>query len=549
MRRIVTVRGASTTERLSGWLRNASIFGHRVADIESALRRRSVPSHWTNLFGVVSAACVVTILVTGVVLMFFYTPSSSTTTYSGEYAPLHGVDVSLAFDSTMRISFGLPGGLLIRQAHHWAALLLPASIIMQLLAAFFTGRFRRPRRGQWLLLFLIFVVSLVGGWSGYALPDDLLSGTGIRITEGIALGIPFVGTSLSSLLFGGQFPGQIIEHLYPLHVAVVPALLILLLIVRTIAAWQQPPPQFPGLGRSNDNVVGVPLVPVAAARIGGLFSMVTAVLVLVSATVTVSPIWLYGPASPGDASAGSQPDWYTGFLDGALRLVPSGWEVVWLDRTWTLAILVPLGVVTAFLLAIAVYPFVEEWITGDHFEQHLLDRPRDAATRTAIGVAGIVFYGVLWTAAGADVISTHFHVAFEHVITALQVLVVFGPAVGFTIARRVCLALQRKDRDVLEHGIETGRIIRIPGGEYIDVHRPLTEDERAVFPTPANYRPAALKPNERGVVPVAQRFRVRLSRFFFVGSVQHQQYGAGPTPRREEVRPRVGRHGHGLRLD
>ncbi|WP_157008232.1 cytochrome b [Agromyces laixinhei] len=510
----------SVTDRLAGRAANTTIFGRRIGDVTAELRRRRVPSHWTNLFGVVTLACIVVITVTGVLLMFWYTPSSELTTYSGGYAPLHGAEVSKAFASTMHISFEVPGGLLIRQAHHWAGLLLPASIIMQLLTTFFTGAFRRPRRAMWVLLFLIFVVALAGGWSGYALPDDMLSGTGLRITEGIARGIPLVGTWLSFLLFGGEFPGQIIEYLYPLHVAVVPALLIALVAARALAAWHHRPPQFPGIGRTEQHIVGVPMLPNAAARAGGLMFIVTGLILLISALVTVNPIQLYGPASPTDAGAGSQPDWYTGFLDGALRLVPVGWEFVWLDRTWTLALLVPLAVVTAYMLLIVVYPFVEEWITGDHRDHHLLDRPRNAPTRTAIGVAAIVFYGTLWIAASADLISTHFSVTFEGVITVLQATLVLGPAAAFFIAKRVCLALQRKDHELLVHGFETGRIVRMPGGEYVEMHKPVSEHERWRIGSVDVPRPLELRPDERGRLTVARRVQVLLSRFFFEDRIE-----------------------------
>ena len=510
----------SITDLLAGRATNTTVFGRRVADVIAELRRRTVPNHWTNLFGVVTLACIIVLSVTGVLLMFWYTPSSDLTTYTGGYVPLHGAEVSKAFASTMHITFDVPGGLLIRQAHHWAGLLLPASIIMQILTTFFTGAFRRPRRGSWVLLCLIFIVALAGGWSGYALPDDMLSGTGLRITEGIALGVPIIGTWLSFLLFGGEFPGQIIENLYPLHVAIVPALLIALVAVRGFAAWRHGPPQFPGRGRTEQNIVGVPVLPTAAARAGGLMLIVTGLLLLISAVVTVNPIWLYGPASPADAGAGSQPDWYTGFLDGALRLVPAGWEFVWLDRTWTLAILVPLGVVTVFLLLVLVYPFVEEWISGDHRDRHLLDRPRNAPTRTGIGVAAIVFYGTLWIAASADLISTHFSVTFEGVITVLQVTLVLGPAIGFFIAKRVCLALQRKDHEVLVHGFETGRIVRLPGGEYIEVHQPVSEAERWRIGVVDAPRALVLRPDERGRLHLLQRVRVRLSRFFFEDRIE-----------------------------
>jgi ubiquinol-cytochrome c reductase cytochrome b subunit len=415
----------------------------------------------------------------------------------------------------MRISFEVPGGLLVRQLHHWSALLLPAAVLLQLVVTFFTGAFRRPRRGMWLLLFGIYVVSLAGGWSGYALPDDMLSGTGLRITEGIILSIPVVGTWLAQLFFAGSFPGAVIENLYPLHVVIVPAVLLVLLVLRGLASWHHKPPQFPGTTRTDDNVVGVPLVPVAASRAFGLFFLVSAMLVLVSATVTVNPIWLYGPASPGDASAGSQPDWYTGFLDGALRLVPPGWEVEIFDRTLTLAMLVPLAVVTVYLLAVAAYPFVEEWFTGDRREHHLLDRPRNTAVRTSIGIAAMTFYAVLWVAGSADLIATHFSVALEQVIALLQVLLVVGPVLGFALTHRICLGLQQKESEVALHGFETGRIVRLPGGEYVEIHGQLDRFAQQKLARPDSYRPLALIANDRGRVPLTQRLRVAVSRFFF----------------------------------
>jgi ubiquinol-cytochrome c reductase cytochrome b subunit len=184
---------------------------------------------------VVPLTCIVVIFATGLVLMFFYTASSTPVIYDGAYLPLRGVEMSKALESTLQISFSVRGGLLLRQLHHWAALLLPASLVLQLLATFFTGGFRRPRRASWVLLVLILLAALVGGWSGYALPDDMLSGTGLRIVEGVALGIPIIGSWLAAVLFGGTFPSQIIEHLYPIHVLIAPAALSGLVVLRLFA--------------------------------------------------------------------------------------------------------------------------------------------------------------------------------------------------------------------------------------------------------------------------------------------------------------------------
>jgi quinol-cytochrome oxidoreductase complex cytochrome b subunit len=529
----------SVSDRVAAYL-GATRCGRRASRLSAELRRRTVPNHWTNLFGVVTAACVVVLFGTGVVLMFFYTPSNEVVTYTGSYGPLHGAEVSKAFDSTMRVTFDVPGGLLVRQAHHWAALLLPAALILQMLSIFFTGGFRRPRRGGWVLLFFVFVSALAGGWSGYALPDDMLSGTGLRIVEGIILGIPFIGTDVSRLLFGGEFPGSVLANLYPVHLAVSVALVVLLL-VRGGLWYAKGSPQFAGEGRA------IPLVPNAARRGLGLGLVVSGILVLISATVTVSPIWLYGPSSPADASAGSQPDWYTGFLDGALRLVPPGWEFVWLDRTWTLALLIPLAAVTLSLTLVAVYPFLEEWIADDHRDHHLLDRPRDTPTRTGVGVAGLVFFGVLWLAGSADLVAVAFSLSIEGVIATLQVGVLVAPIIAFELARRVCLGLQRKDRELVLHGFETGRIVRLPGGEYVEVRQPISDVERQRLVSVAHQEPALLRPDARGRLTPARRLRARLSRFFFedriarpaVAQLDHQAQSGDVAPRTRQPMPHV----------
>lgn len=416
----------------------------RVGPLVEGLRHRACPNHWSFLFGVVALACLVLLVVTGLVLMLFYSPSSAVFRYQGSYPPLRGVAMSRAFESTLHISLDVRGGLLVRQAHHWAALVLPAALILQMLSTFFTGAFRRPRHWSWVLLFGVFTLTLVSGWSGYGLPDDALSGTGLRIVQGVTLGIPLVGTWLTWILFGGEFPGEIIAHLYGVHL-VAPAALVVLVALRSRFAYRHRPPQFPGPGRSEDDVVGLPLWPTAAARAAGLFFLTLGLLVLMAATLTISPVWRYGPSSPGNAYANSQPDWYTAFLDGALRLVPPGWEFAWLGRTWTLAVLVPLGIVGLFLALVAAWPFIEGWISGDRREHHLLDRPRDMPARTGIGAAGMTFYGTLWLAASADLVATQFRVSFNGVIWFLRVVLLLGPLLAYALTRRICLGLQASD--------------------------------------------------------------------------------------------------------
>lgn len=495
---------------------------------------------WTSLFGVVSATSLLVLAVTGILLSAHYVPSGDLVTYDGGYGPLVGAPVSEAFDSTMTISFEVTAGLLLRQTHHWAALLLPASLVVQLMSTFFTGGHRRPRQLGWLLLVALFVLVMVGGWSGYALPDDMLSGTGLRIVQGVALGIPVVGTWVTTLLFGGEFPGLIIERLYAIHVYAVPAAIAAVVALRTVLAWRHGPtvPARAAATRSP----GVPLWPVAALRALGMAGSTTGVLLLLGATSTISPVWSYGPADPGNAGAGSQPDWYMGLLDGALRLVPPGWEAEWLGYTWTFAVIVPVAVVGAWFVALAVYPFLEGWVTRDGRDHHVLERPRNVPVRTGLGVAGALVYGVVWGAASADVVAVTFGVSFEAVIVTLQVLLLGGPPLAFGLARGIAIGLQRKDRDVLLHGEETGRVRRTSDGGFEGVRAPVDASTRALLTT-VPVAAAPVRRDRHGRQPASQRVRGALGRWFAVGHVRpvspalpgSEEDGGAALPRPDDV--------------
>jgi ubiquinol-cytochrome c reductase cytochrome b subunit len=254
---------------------------------------------------------------------------------------------------------------------------------------------------------------------------------------------------------------------------------------------------------------------VFAAKAGGFFFLVFGVLMLIGSLFTINPIWNYGPYDPSPVSAGTQPDWYIGFADGALRLVPPGWEFVLFGYTWSWNILAPTIVLIVFIGLVAVYPFIEAWVTGDKREHHIADRPRNAPTRTGIGAAGVVFYAVLWAAASSDLIATHFKLTIEGVITTLQVLLIVGPIAAFLIAKRTCLALQRKDREIALHGYESGRIVRLPGGEYVEVHEQLDDYERWRLLDFEEYKPLTVRPDEKGRITVGTRVRAGLSRWFF----------------------------------
>ena len=219
-----------------------------------------------------------------------------------------------------------------------------------------------------MLLCLVFLLTLGGGWSGYGLPDDSLAGTGLRIVEGITVGIPYVGPWLTAALFGDAFPGVVVTRLYWVHVVVVPVALAVVLLARMVVTRRNLPAQLPGPGRSEANLVGLPRASVLARQVG-MFLVATGLLVGIGGTVAIAPVWLYGPSSATSASAGSQPDWYTSFLDGALRLVPPGWEVT-VGGTWPLAVLLPQVLVAGFLTVVVLYPFLEEWATEDRRDHH-----------------------------------------------------------------------------------------------------------------------------------------------------------------------------------
>jgi ubiquinol-cytochrome c reductase cytochrome b subunit len=503
-------------ERFTGAAANYIDERTSISGLVRELGRKIFPDHWSFMLGEVALYSFIVILLSGTFLTFFFQASMVEVHYDGSYVPLKGIEMSAAMASTLDISFDIRGGLLMRQVHHWAALLFIASIGLHMLRVFFTGAYRKPRELNWVIGFVLFILAMAEGFTGYSLPDDLLSGNGLRIIDGMVKGVPVIGTWISYLLFGGEFPGTtVIGIFYSVHILIVPAIIVALLGLHMILLVVNKHTQFASPGATNDNVVGVPIMPVFAAKAGGFFFIVFGVIVLISSLFTINPIWNYGPYDPSPVSAGTQPDWYIGFADGALRLVPPGWEFEIFGATVSLNILVPLLILPLFLALVAIYPFVEAWITGDKREYHMADRPRNAPTRTAIGAAGVTFYAVLWAAASSDLLATHFRLSIEGVTLALQILFFVAPIIAYIVAKRVCLALQKKDREIALHGYESGRIVRLPGGEYIEVHEPLDEYERWKLVAHEDYKPLMLRPDARGRISPLERVRAVASSWFF----------------------------------
>jgi ubiquinol-cytochrome c reductase cytochrome b subunit len=457
--------------RVAGWLDDRT----GIASAGSVLKK-VFPDHWSFMLGEVALYSLVVLLLTGTFLTFWFVPSMGQVVYQGSYLPLQGVTMSEAYRSTVEISFDVRGGLLIRQIHHWAALFFTVAITVHMMRVFFTGAFRKPREINWLIGTTLSLLAIVEGFAGYSLPDDMLSGTGLRIAEGLMQSIPVIGAEVAYLVFGGAFPGNdIVPRLYSVHILLLPAVIVALVVAHLLLVVVQKHTQYPGPGRTNDNVVGYPLMPVYLAKAGGFFFMVFGVIAAVSALVTINPIWMFGPYDPTTVSAGSQPDWYMGFAEGALRLMLP-WEFQVFGHTLSLNVLIPgiLLIPTMYGLA-GAYPFLERWVTrAGSQEHHLLDRPRYAPGRTGMGVLALTFYGILFLAGGNDLIALKLRLSLESITMTLRVMLVLAPLAAAWVTRRICLSLQRHDRDLLLHGRETGRLVRTAGGGVFETHEPLS---------------------------------------------------------------------------
>ncbi len=415
----------------------------------ASFARRSLgkvfPDHWSFMIGELALYAFVVLVLTGVYLTFFFDASQNLVTYRGSYAPLRGVEMTEAYRSALELSFDVRAGLVMRQIHHWAALVFVAAIVVHLARVFFTGAFRRPRELNWIIGVTLLVLAIFNGFAGYSLLDDQLSGTGLRIAYNIAISIPLAGTWIASLIFGGEFPGpDIISRLYVIHILLVPAVITALVGVHLAIVVRQKHTQFPGRGRTEANVVGEHLWPTYASKALGLLFLTAAVLCALGGLAQINPIWIYGPFEAAEVSAASQPDWYLGWTDGALRIFPN-WEIrafgFEVPNPFFPGVALP-GVTFALLY---LWPFLEARRTGDRAEHHLCDRPRDRPVRTALGVATIAFYVVLFLGGGADVLSTTFGLSVNSVFWAFRILAFTAPPLAAWAAYRLCRELSSRD--------------------------------------------------------------------------------------------------------
>ncbi|MGE5289836.1 MAG: cytochrome b [Micromonosporaceae bacterium] len=474
----------SDTSRLAKTARKVDDRFRSAGFLKGALKK-IFPDHWSFLLGEVALYSFIILVLTGVFLTLFFKPSMSDVIYHGSYTKLAGAHMSEAYASALDISFDVRGGLLMRQVHHWAALIFVAAIAVHMMRIFFTGAFRKPRELNWVIGVTMFALAVAEGFFGYSLPDDLLSGTGVRIAEGVMLSVPIVGTYIVFFVFGGQFPGHaFIPRFYIVHVLLIPGLLIALITAHLMTIWHQGHTQWPGRRKRDNNEVGDRLWPVFLLKTQSLFFFVVGTAALLAAAAQINPIWLYGPYEPAAVSSGSQPDWYIGFMEGSLRIMPhlqtnnlAGHTIEW--GVFLPAVVLPIG----FFIVSGLYPFLEGFATGDRRYHQVLDRPRNEPTRTAIGAAVVAMGGDLLVAGGDDLLAVHFHIPLEYLVWSLRIGFFVFPVIAFLLARYTCLALQRLDQRRLEMGIGTGIITQKREGVYAAVKEPVPDEARAVLET------------------------------------------------------------------
>jgi ubiquinol-cytochrome c reductase cytochrome b subunit len=405
---------------------------------------KAFPDHWSFMLGEINMYAFAILVATGTFLAVFFDPNTSSVVYHGPYAVLDGERMSHAYKSVLDLSFVVDGGLLVRQIHHWAALIFVAGIIVHMARIFLTGAFRKPREINWVIGVLLFGAAMFEGFCGYSLPDDLLSGIGLRIADSVALSVPVIGAWSSFLLINGNYPSaDLIPRLFVTHIFIVPAIIAALMGIHLAVVWRQKHSQFPGPRRTEGNVVGSPMFPMYTIKSLALFAAVGFTVCALGATTQINPIWLWGPYDPWKATSPAQPDWYVGWLEGALRIFPP-WVAYVFGRTipspfWP-AVLLPALLFTFLLL----WPWIEKAITKDYRAHQLLDRPRDLPWRTALGAALLTFAFSLTAAGSDDVQARYLHISIVDIVHFYQAFTIGGPLLAFVIAYAAAAELKEK---------------------------------------------------------------------------------------------------------
>ncbi len=464
------------------------------------------PDHWSFLLGEIALYSFLILVATGIFLSLYFVPSASPVVYHGVYAPLRGHVVSAAYNSTVNLSFQVRAGLLMRQAHHWAADIFCGAIVVHMARIFFTGAFRKPRELNWTIGVTLLTLAIANGFIGYSLPDDLVSGTGLRIMYSIVLSIPFVGSYLAFWIFGANFPGTaIIPRLFIIHVLILPLIILGLIAAHLGLLVRQKHTQFPGKGRTEDNVVGSPMFPTFMAKTTGFLFLNTAAIFILGAVAQINPIWLFGSYEPYKISYAVQPDWYMGWLDGALRVMPS-WQWFGFGHTLPWEVFFPAVVFPGLVFTLCyAWPAIERFMTGDNEIHHLLDRPRDRPLRTSFGAAVLALLFTLFCASATDVLANYFNVSLNSVlwffrITVIVVPLVVGYATWFLCHEmRQVRGVGKRKRAVI--------VLRTPEGGYVTTPTPVRPgdevEEAAPEPVPVQIEEAEV-PISVGGPPVLE---------------------------------------------
>jgi ubiquinol-cytochrome c reductase cytochrome b subunit len=402
------------------------------------------PDHWSFMLGEIALYCFVILVITGTYMAMVFHGSSAKVIYHGTYRPLDGVQVSAAFQSVMHLSFDVPAGLLIRQMHHWAADIFIAAILAHLARIFFTAAYRKPRELNWLVGLTLLVLALVNGFLGYSICGDLLSGAGLRIGYAIMLSIPVIGPWIAFLALGGTVPvAATVPRLYALHIFLVPALIALLIGVHLAIIWRQLHTNYPGPKRTNKTIVGARVWPSYTLKSVGLFFLVFAVVAALGGLVQIDPVWIYGPYNPVAILPGAQPDWYLGWVEGAMRLFPGvnlrlgHWLV---PEVFFPGVLFPAVV----FLGLYAWPFLEKFLSFDFRSHNILRLPRQQPWITAFGCAVAMLMLVLLFAGGDDVVAVADNANVVQIRTILRVLVFVAPSVTGAAVYWLCRRANRK---------------------------------------------------------------------------------------------------------
>ena len=443
----MSTRGAPLTRRAVRFVDQRS----GSAPYLRKLLRYLFPDHWSFLLGEVALYCFIVLVATGIYLTFYFVPSTHEIVYHGHYRPLDGQKMSEAYRSVVNLSLFVRAGLLIRQTHHWAADVFVAAIVLHLFRIFFTGAYRKPRELTYVIGLTILTLSLLEAYIGYSMVDDLLSGMGLVIGYSVGLSLPFVGENLMGWLFNGMFPGgsNFWPRLYIVHVLIFPVLIGALLGAHLLLVMLKHHTQFRRRRAQTDHaIVGVPAWPGQAPRSIGLMLATTGVLFLLGGLVEINPIWLWGPYHTYASTNGAQPDWYLGWLIGALRMVPSfdlvidGYTLV--PNPFWGGVAYP-GLIFGFLY---MWPWIERRFTGDQAFHNVVDRPRDAPVRTRIGAAVVTLVFIPFLAGTADRVSVLWNVSYVGQVHVYWVLVWALPLLVGLISWWTCKELQAGERVV-----------------------------------------------------------------------------------------------------